>query len=175
MICSMFPSAIAATGLDGNKSMNTWDSGGAGFAAKFTSVSRLKPAPGATIVAAISASEIAIAVVVRYSARVFAPTLPSLVMSSRAAVPNTSDTNTSGTTSNLRLARKIDPPTWKSPPTMKSETRPVTPTALRASPVRRPATIPTTILNVRPRPPPPSLSICSYRTSVDMPRIVGAR
>ena len=115
MICNIFPSAIALNGLRGMISMRTCQKEGATPGSKSTSAERFIPAPGRTISAAAIARARASAVVTRYKHIDFPPKRPSLAGSLSALVPNTSDTNTNGTTSIIKLAMNTSPITANSP------------------------------------------------------------
>src|SRR5690554_3325379 len=75
------------------------------------------PTPGCHHVANISAKEIAILVVAKYSSSVLTLIRPKLLWSCSWQTPQTKETKTKGTTSNLRLERKTWPPKFNRPST----------------------------------------------------------
>ena len=123
IICSMLPSAMAATGLLGKISNTTCVNGGASFAWNVIPSAILMPSPGLMIFATVNASVIAIAVVIKYSATVFSPIRPILFPPAKLLAPHTKDTKTRGTTSSFSVLIKICPPRLKIPPTRNSPTK----------------------------------------------------
>ena len=81
--------------------------------ANLASVGKLTPTPGDTANANTIAPAIASAVVKINSPMDFRPIRPSVEMSFKEAVPQTKETNTNGTTSIFKVAKKICPPAWK--------------------------------------------------------------
>ena len=107
IICSIFPSAIAAIGFVGNISINTCLSDGASAASNAVGKARSIPTPGLNIKAKVRATEIAIAVVKRYKESVFKLIVPSLEEEDIETTPQTKEKNTKGTITNLREAMNI--------------------------------------------------------------------
>ena len=115
MICNIFPSAMAATGLVGKIPITTSLKLGVSLGEYSVVVANEPDSPGLTIKASDSASEIAMAVVIKYKPRVLPPSRPIAAPSARFEAPQTSDTNTRGTTINLSEATKSVPPVSKIP------------------------------------------------------------
>ena len=119
MICNILPSAIAEIGFVGKISITTSLKLGVSLGEYSVVVANEPDSPGLTIKASDSASEIAMAVVIKYSPRVLPPNRPIAAPSARFDAPQTSDTNTNGTTINLNDATKSVPPVSKIPLTRK--------------------------------------------------------
>ena len=115
MICSILPSAMARTGLDGTMSTSTSASGGGAGGWKLAAPTRSTLAPGLTRLAKNSAMLTAMAVVARYRAMVLRAMGPILALSPRELAPQISETSTSGTTSSFSRDTKMRPTTSNRP------------------------------------------------------------
>ena len=89
------------------------------------------------------------AVVIKYRPMVFPPTLPSILGSESELDPQTSDTNTSGTTSIFNRLMNIWPTTRKRPSVSQYCDQSGFPAQLSNSPTIAPATIAIRILILR--------------------------
>ena len=113
IICNMLPSANAATGLSGTRSINTCVNGGAsGAINSLCDVGeRSNDLPGPMLIETMIASEIASAVVNKNKKKALMPTRPNLLMSPMPQTPQTNEKVTSGTTSILSKLIKTVPTT----------------------------------------------------------------
>ena len=107
MICSIFPSAIAAIGLVGKILISTSFKEGAAVDSNAVGKARSIPIPGLNIKAKVSATDIAIAVVKRYKDRVFRLIVPILEVDEIDTPPQTREKKTKGTITSLNEAIKI--------------------------------------------------------------------
>ena len=115
MICSILPSAMARTGLDGTMSTSTSASGGGGMGWKLAAPGISTWAPGSTRLANSSATLTAMAVVARYRPMVLTAMGPIRALSPSELAPQISDTSTSGTTNSFSRDTKTRPTTSSTP------------------------------------------------------------
>tara|TARA_Y100000994_G_C15333170_1_gene293202 strand:+ start:211 stop:534 length:324 start_codon:yes stop_codon:yes gene_type:complete len=107
MIWSIFPSAIAATGLVGKILISTSFKEGAAVDSNAVGKARSIPIPGLNIKANVNATDIAIAVVKRYKDKVLRLIVPILEVEEIETTPQTREKKTKGTITNLNEAMKI--------------------------------------------------------------------